>query len=151
MRAFLLAALFLVTAFPPLVNAEGAAESFAIDMMGETLYPGTNQWGEPALACKPGPDGGPILGELHLDGCYFAPRDLVVHVGDTLVFRNPSMFTPHKATAFVDRAGVRPIDTGPVQPGEESEPFIFETAYNYHYHCALHPDAMPGGTITVLP
>jgi len=67
-----------------------------------------------------------------IQGFAFAPGDLTVAVGDTVVFTN-SDGAPHTATA--DDGS---FDTGMLRGGDEAS-VTFETAGTFEYFCAVHP------------
>ncbi|MEM1301769.1 MAG: cupredoxin family copper-binding protein [Pseudomonadota bacterium] len=76
-----------------------------------------------------------------IKGFAFAPGDLTVAVGDTVVFTN-SDGAPHTATA--DDGS---FDTGMLRGGDEAE-VLFETAGEFEYFCAVHPHMRAKVTVT---
>ncbi|MEU7169488.1 plastocyanin/azurin family copper-binding protein [Streptomyces morookaense] len=66
----------------------------------------------------------------------FAPNDLLINVGDSVVWTNEDDVT-HTATSDASP----PVwDTGEISPGQSSSPIGFETVGVFSYHCSIHPE-----------
>ncbi|MCP4589670.1 MAG: hypothetical protein GY842_02905 [bacterium] len=96
-------------------------------------------------------DGGPMPGtvELALRGTAFVPRDVVVSVGDTVVWTN---FDQVSHTVTSDEPGDLGtlLDSDTLGAGDRYE-FTFNQAGEFVYFCESHPQvpAMVGATVTV--
>jgi plastocyanin len=73
----------------------------------------------------------------------YAPADLTVAKGTTLIFSNEDS-TPHTATS-ADAGG---FDTGPIQK-DQTKNVTLEQPGTYSYICSFHP--FMHGTVTVQP
>ncbi|MFC5720682.1 plastocyanin/azurin family copper-binding protein [Streptomyces gamaensis] len=66
----------------------------------------------------------------------FNPNDLVINVGDTVVWTNQDDVA-HTSTSDANP----PVwDTGPIDPGQTSSPIGFGTVGVFPYHCSIHPE-----------
>jgi len=93
------------------------------------------------------------------DGFTFAPRQVTVHVGETVEWRNLSPF-PHTVTDDPAAAGQKDDATlprgaaafgsGTMQSGETWR-MAFAAPGTYRYFCRLHEGIGMIGEITVLP
>jgi plastocyanin len=64
----------------------------------------------------------------------FMPAKVTIHPGDTVVWTNQDSI-PHTATALDGKS----FDSGAIDP-QASWSFVFKTAGDYKYRCAIHPD-----------
>jgi plastocyanin len=64
----------------------------------------------------------------------FDPTPIEVSVGDSIVWENTHS-QPHTSSGNGDQNW----DTGNIQPGDISEPVVFDEAGTYTYICGLHP------------
>ena len=76
----------------------------------------------------------------------FDPKQVEVHVGDTVVWTNNSL-TNH--TAISDDDG-KTFDTGEVKPNETSKSIKFESQGEFKYHCKIHGRTMSGTIVVKL-
>ena len=73
--------------------------------------------------------------EIRISNMYFDPAELVIGSGDTVTWTNDDGI-PHSATA--DNGS---FDTGPLRPGDTSDPITLTTpGYHAPYHCKFHTD-----------
>ena len=88
-----------------------------------------------------------------------SPEAVVVHVGDTVEWRNRSFFT-HTVTADASKAadanhvalppGAAAFDSGEIERGAAYR-YRFTVAGTYHYVCLPHEGMGMTGTVYVLP
>jgi plastocyanin len=83
-----------------------------------------------------------ILPTVAVYDAWFAPRDLVVHQGDTVRWAFGGVL-PHTVTAD---DGL--FDSGILEPGAIFT-FTFDELGTYSYSCIVHPSMI--GTVTVVP
>ena len=86
----------------------------------------------------------PKLIAVTLKSLGYDPKNLVIHVGDSVVWTNKSL-TTHTATSDDDG---KTFDTGEIKPDESSKPVKFEWEGEFTYHCKTHGKSM-SGTIVV--
>ncbi|HUZ65278.1 MAG TPA: cupredoxin family copper-binding protein [Acetobacteraceae bacterium] len=72
--------------------------------------------------------------KVQIDNYAFAPTNLSVHPGDTVVWTNRDS-VPHTVTSI----GAGGLDSGTLDPGGSFR-FTFRKAGAYSYHCAIHPE-----------
>lgn len=76
-----------------------------------------------------------------IDGMRFAPGDLTVNAGDTVIWINKDPF-PHSATSTANRSGATPspatrFDSKDIAPGR-SWKFVATRRGDFPYLCTLH-------------
>ena len=89
-----------------------------------------------------GPGADSTAGKTHtvsMDGTGFAPSDITVHVGDTIVWKNEDPF-PHTATSQSAGFDSKDIDEG------QSWSYTATKKGDFDYVCTLHP-TMKGALI----
>lgn len=93
------------------------------------------------------------------EGPDFAPNQVTIHVGDTVVWRNASRFShtvtfdpshAEEASAVSLPPGVEPFDSGRILPGA-SYWHRFTVPGTYYYVCVPHEEFGMVGVITVNP
>lgn len=93
------------------------------------------------------------------EGPDFAPNEVTIHVGDTVLWRNVSRFA-HTVTfdpAHAEQAdavklppGVAPFDSGRIEPGD-SYWHSFTVPGTYYYVCVPHEEFGMVGNVEVKP
>lgn len=90
--------------------------------------------------CVRDAEGGPRVHTIAIRGFEYAPVNITVEVGDTIVWTNEDL-VPHTATATG-----RGLDTGSIAPAA-SERYVAEERGTYGYDCTFHPGMK--GTLVV--
>jgi plastocyanin len=80
--------------------------------------------------------------QVNIDNFAFAPKELAVQAGTTVVFRNRDDI-PHLVVGAKGEFHSKALDTG------DGFSFTFTTAGTYAYFCGLHPQMI--GKIVVTP
>lgn len=87
------------------------------------------------------PGTGPQTHHVAIEGFAFAPADLEIAVGDTVVWTNKD-----GATHTVDSTDGGPLDSGNLGR-DQTFSFTFTEAGSFAYQCDIHPSMQ--GTVTV--
>ena len=110
-----------------------AAAAFTITACGDD-EPTAN---DAAEAAAPSAGGGGGDGEaitVEIGEFMFEPTPIEVSVGDSVVWENVHN-QPHTSSGNGDQTW----DTANIQPGDTSDPVVFDEAGTFTYICGLHP------------
>ena len=90
---------------------------------------------------------GPVKYSVNLLSGAFSPSSLVISVGDTVEWTNPSGF--HNVNGTIATFPSNPEGFGNNVSNSWNFSYVFNTAGNYNYQCDVHASSGMTGTITV--
>jgi outer membrane protein assembly factor BamB len=79
----------------------------------------------------------------------FQPDPVMINAGDSIVWKNNTVITPHTSTSGSNCTKDGKWDTGTISGGQSSQPIAFNNAGNFPYYCIFHCGLGMTGTVMV--